>query len=89
MKVVTVVTKGLLKTKDIRITIFFDITVLTPNTGNSPKNRVSDGNEHNLGSTWNYQEWDGLRGKCQVYEATKYLLLLGKPCYNSQFIIYR
>ncbi len=29
--------QGFPKTKDIRITIFFDITVLTPNTGNSPK----------------------------------------------------
>jgi hypothetical protein len=84
-----VVTKGFLKTKYIRTTIFFDITVLIPNTGNSPKTRASDGNDDNFGRTWNYREWDGLRGKCQVYEATKYLFLLGKPCYNSQFIIYR
>ena len=84
-----VVTKDFLETKDIRTTIFFDITVLIPNTGNSPKTRASDGNDDNFGRTWNYREWDGLRGKGQVYEATKYLLLLGKPCYNSQFIIYR
>ena len=84
-----VVTKGFLETKDIRTTIFFDITVLIPNTGNSPKTRASDRNDDNFGRTWNYREWDGLRGKGQVYEATKYLLLLGKPCYNSQFIIYR
>jgi hypothetical protein len=84
-----VVTKGFLETKDIRTTIFFDITVLIRNTGNSPKTRASDRNDDNFGRTWNYREWDGLRGKGQVYEATKYLLLLGKPCYNSQFIIYR
>ena len=84
-----VVTKGFPKTKDIRTTVFFDITVLIPNTGNSPKTRASDGNDDNFGRTWNYREWDGLRGKGQVYEATKYLLLLGKPWYNSQFIIYR
>ena len=65
-----VVTKGFLKTKDIRTTIFFDITVLTLITGNSPKNRSSHGNDHNGGSLWNYRAWDGLRGKCQVYVAT-------------------
>ena len=40
-----VVTKGFLETKDIRTTIIFDITVLTQNTGNSPKNRSAQAME--------------------------------------------
>ena len=42
---------------------FFDITVLTLNTGKCPNSRSSDANDHNGGSTWNYWAWDGLRGK--------------------------
>jgi hypothetical protein len=67
MWVVTVVTKGILKTRDIRTTIFFDITVLTLNTGKCPKSRSSDANDHNGGSTWNYWSCDGLTDKSQVY----------------------
>ncbi len=40
-----VVTKDFLKTRDICTTLFFDITVLTQNTGNSPKNRSAQAME--------------------------------------------